>query len=297
MNLDPNERGGTRDKYKIDVPPNSLSIKANFQIEKVPQNSQESLPQAEFRLNDLDEQLTSVLDEKKLPYLLTVVMGPKGFQGSEYVDYINNTADTKYRWCHVYVQVSVYPVNLFLQKTLATKAKGDWHLGSFQHSFKELDTITENYQDLDLSDIEKVLIAEGKNPSQQFEFLGTKIPTQILGKVGFVLLLAVELYLYLHLRVFRSRLSINDPAWDTAWIALYRDRASRWTVILSVCLPPIIIIMIIGRANFLKESALFITYSLLILVLSALLSAAIVRILFNIWKIDSSQLVGTEVSR
>jgi WD40 repeat protein len=98
---------------------------------------------------------------------------------------------------------------------------------SFDRAFPALASLTRNIQSTKFSDLFIHLQEEKNRAGEKLEIIGLKIPVASLNIAGFVILLGLQLYLWIHLHAFRA---MNIPVTSLAlvpWIGLYPDRASR----------------------------------------------------------------------
>jgi hypothetical protein len=129
------------------------------------------------------------------------------------------------------------------------QAKGlavNWRTGQFKESFRDLDQLTQNYQDISFTNIEKILESEAARSGERLEVLGIKLPVDALRTWGVVIVLAIQLYFFLHIREFGKRLSIDNEAWGVAWVALYPGILESLVFLLSALLLPIVLVGIFG---------------------------------------------------
>jgi len=121
--------------------------------------------------------------------------------------------------------------------------------GKFEESFQELNEITRHYQKLELNNANQVLKAELQRSGERIEFLGLKFPERAISTWGVFIIVIVQLYFWLHLRVFRSRVSPNDHAFNVAWIGLYTDPWACLISLSSVSVLPLGVIFYLAAWN------------------------------------------------
>jgi hypothetical protein len=111
---------------------------------------------------------------------------------------------------------------------------------TFEEQFSVLHRVTkDDYQELELRKVERILGAELQRSGDRVEFLGLKFPERLISAWGLVIIVAIQLYFYLHLHTFRSRLTPKDPGLDLAWIGLYPDHFARVISLVSVSVLPL----------------------------------------------------------
>jgi hypothetical protein len=122
--------------------------------------------------------------------------------------------------------------------------------GKFEESFQGLNEITRHYQKLELNNANQVLKAELQRAGERIEFLGLKFPERVISTWGALIIVIIQLYFWLHLRVFRARLSPNSPAFNVAWIGLYADPWARLISLSGVSIFPLGVILYLVLCNF-----------------------------------------------
>lgn len=146
------------------------------------------------------------------------------------------------------VRCSWYPTNP--RASLAKEIEADWSDNEFNDAFRELRVAAGGLGNLPLEELEDRLrerVGEYKNIS----VLGFDMPLTELGRWGTVLLVAIQLYFWLHLRTLHHRLQQSGTSFcEVAWIGLYLDRASRATTLVSCTLLPLSSILALGALLF-----------------------------------------------
>jgi hypothetical protein len=102
----------------------------------------------------------------------------------------------------------------------------------------------------DLKDLAAHVAALQAKPDEPVEVFGLKIPSGTISAWGFVLLLAIQSYFWIHLNEFSNRADLTTPGIEVAWIGVYRSRAARLAVMLSACvLPAVALLLLYYDAN------------------------------------------------
>jgi hypothetical protein len=117
--------------------------------------------------------------------------------------------------------------------------------GTFEETFPELKDVTKYYQTVPLDNAHNILKSELLRSGNVVEFLGLKIPESVISTWGPIILVNIQLYLWLHLRACRERLTLSDPALNVAWVGIYPDFWSRLTSLISISLLPIGVVLYI----------------------------------------------------
>ena len=140
-------------------------------------------------------------------------------------------------------EISQSPVDA--QRLLLKRVSGQQH-GPFSDRFRELATLTLNLEDVSPEMAEHFLAGEEKRTGDQFEAMGLKIPAENAIRWGAILVLAVQLYLWVHLYEFRKRLGPDDPGWEVAWIGVYSSNPARLLLLFSLLAIPLLAIVALG---------------------------------------------------
>jgi hypothetical protein len=132
-------------------------------------------------------------------------------------------------------QITFTPQNGLMQDFGSWKPVG----GSFEHSFPELNKITKNYQTLEIDKFDAILEAEQNRTGESFEAFGVKFPAEATTRWGILVILAVQLYFWVHLQELSRKLAPDDPGWEVAFIGMYHSLPSRLVYTFSALALPI----------------------------------------------------------
>jgi hypothetical protein len=111
------------------------------------------------------------------------------------------------------------------------------HGRQFKDAFRELAAVDEAFDDSSIASAERILAAEAKRTGDAFEAMGLKIPAEIAVRCGVLLILAVQLYLWLHLHEFGNRME-REAGFEVAWIGVYFSRPARFAFIGTLLVLP-----------------------------------------------------------
>jgi hypothetical protein len=114
----------------------------------------------------------------------------------------------------------------------------NWRKGIFGYSFRELDRITRNYQDLTESQIELILAGESERTGESLEVGEIRFPRSALRTWGLLIIIAVQFYFFLHLRELARTMTPTGQARNACWIALYPNVLSTAVFVLSASVFP-----------------------------------------------------------
>ena len=126
------------------------------------------------------------------------------------------------------------------------KKEWDWKHGAFEYSFRELSELTRDYEKISLDAGESVLAGEEKRAGGSFEVVGVKFPAEAVTRWGIVVIIAIQIYLWIHLQELSPRLRRSDPGWDVAWIGVYTSKHARIAMFVLTCLLPSAAVLGVG---------------------------------------------------
>lgn len=118
------------------------------------------------------------------------------------------------------------PEKVVLNKTDFIAGVTKW-CDSLQTCFPALSHAAVDLRTLKLSDVKAHLIQELEKGDVVFEAFGLKIPVNELTIAGFLLVLSIQLYFFLHLKELHEKAQPYDSGWDVAWVGLYASLPSR----------------------------------------------------------------------
>lgn len=118
--------------------------------------------------------------------------------------------------------------------------------GLFKDAFRELSEITKDYEDVRLATIERIVVGQKARRTEAFEVFGARVPAEGTARWGLLVVVGLQMYFWLHLRAFASRIQPNDSAWDVAWIGLYGTRWSRAVLVVSGYVLPVIVVALLA---------------------------------------------------
>jgi hypothetical protein len=128
-------------------------------------------------------------------------------------------------------------VPFFPQDVLRAKFP-DLPQGKFSEAFADLNDLTNGLQSDEINELQAWLSnQQSQHSSESFEAFGVRFPASATVGWGTVVVLAVQIYLLLHLRELAPRLTSDDPGLDVPWVGLYRWGVSRLMMIASLLLP------------------------------------------------------------
>ncbi len=161
----------------------------------------------------------------------------------------------------------------------------DWHEGPFSRSFAELDSITKNFQDLPFERLFPILEGEASRSQERLELFGAKLPIQDIGRWGSAILMALQIYLLLHMRTLRARINDTDPANAFPWIGIYYDPLAKASFIFSaIILPPLVLIILVTGNAYKAPTVLSLSVLTLGAIGSIFVAVLLFRVSIKIWK-------------
>src|ERR1035441_6362889 len=133
------------------------------------------------------------------------------------------------------------------QAVLISHARQDgyyWRHGSFDSSFRELNEVTKDYQDIDLGAIERIGRSEAQRTGDSLELVGVKVPAGKAVIWGTIVILAIQMYLWIHLRQLSpNKLQPNDPGRDVAWIGVYTSLDAKFAMLSTTVVLPTVVLL------------------------------------------------------
>lgn len=198
--------------------------------------------------------------------------------------------DRKKRSMHFFVEFPVlfqtHPLTIVeevFQKELPGKPYYASYLSgnrTFETLYPELFETTKNLSSLDINEAIRYLEYQKKNAGGSVDILSLKLNRDLIEVWGIVLLLAIHLYFFLHIKNYFSFARNSDENdINYPWVVIYKDRLSFVVSILTQFIPFFICsyIAYTQYTNYVEIPALNIFYLGVSMVLSLLVSSEIVR--------------------
>lgn len=131
-----------------------------------------------------------------------------------------------------------------------SKASGkaeEWANGPFADTFPELFALLRDLSDLNLSQADRYIEVQRRQAAPPIELFGARLPAEVIARVGALLLVLCQLYLWIHLEQLALWLSaVPVDTWPTGYVAVYQTSAAfRLSVISASALP---VITLLGQA-------------------------------------------------
>jgi hypothetical protein len=111
--------------------------------------------------------------------------------------------------------------------------------------------VTSKYQSLALDKIDPILESEQSRAGESLEAFGVKFPAQGATRWGIALILAVQLYFWIHLHELSKKLKPHDDGWEVAWVGVYPSNSSRIVFRISAFLLPLCAVVVVGMRGLL----------------------------------------------
>jgi hypothetical protein len=89
------------------------------------------------------------------------------------------------------------------QELIKVHPSNHWRDSAFSDSFYELDQATAGFQDLDFYHLKKILRVQQTNSKEVFTAFGVTFPSETTTRWGMLIILAIQLYFWLHLAEYR----------------------------------------------------------------------------------------------
>jgi len=139
----------------------------------------------------------------------------------------------------IVIPLFTHVIDIDPRKELASIAEVNWDTDNFDRSFEELASLTKNIEGSSLNNLQDHFKSELKRTGDQFEIFGVSIPASALSLWGIIILIGIQLYFFLHLHTFISRIGVNDPGMLVPWLGIYDNYFARTIFVLSVSLLPV----------------------------------------------------------
>jgi hypothetical protein len=120
---------------------------------------------------------------------------------------------------------------------------------TFHTCFPDLAKASKGLELVTLADLRTHLIQQLEKGDTVFEVFGMKVPLSLITSWGIVIVLSVQLYFFLHMREFHSKIKPLDPGLDVPWIAVYPSRMSRAVYLTTLLLPLIAVSLLASHAS------------------------------------------------
>jgi hypothetical protein len=116
----------------------------------------------------------------------------------------------------------------------------------FEKDFAALSKVTAHYEVLPLDQARLVLEAERQRSGERIQLVGLNLPLNTLSGTTVVILLAIQLYFWLHLRQFQP--SDKDAA--IAWVGLYDNVYARLITLATAVVLPVYTTLFVLNTHF-----------------------------------------------
>lgn len=172
------------------------------------------------------------------------------------------------------------------QVSLIQTYRLSWDSGPFSRTFPELNKVTTNLRDLPFERLFTILGAEEQRSSEQrVEIFGTKFPTGEIIRWGIPVVLLIQLYLLMHLKVLSATIGPEELESIIPWTGIYTSKLARLgTAITAFLLPSAVLMLLVywQRSFVVSKSALLLI--IVAIVLSALIASLSCYALREVWK-------------
>jgi hypothetical protein len=164
--------------------------------------------------------------------------------------------------------------DVWMAKELGLPLRG----AKFAQDFPDLRQVTMAYADLPLDKSADILEGERQRGGERVELVGLRLPSSALTTWGPLVILIVQIYLWLHLRALRPRVSrYAGPLRRIAWIGLYKDKFSQLVSAITMLLPAIVLWILAKVAAYRVSAVVVALASVVLAVWSVVLLALIWR--------------------
>jgi hypothetical protein len=116
----------------------------------------------------------------------------------------------------------------------------DWRTGSYEEAFRELSAASEDVENIELKNVPARIEAINSAKEHEIEVFGLKIPASQVTQLGTFLILAAQLYFWLHLCEINARMAPSSPGKRVAWIGGYKSVIAQISTMTSACILPLL---------------------------------------------------------
>jgi hypothetical protein len=108
----------------------------------------------------------------------------------------------------------------------------------FSERFPDLAEAGKGRMNEDFGTLAPEIRSESNKGDEAFDAFGIKFPSEQVTRWGIIVLVGVQLYFLMYLRLLSSKLKRDDPAWNVPWMAMDQSWLARAMLLASVsCLP------------------------------------------------------------
>jgi hypothetical protein len=118
------------------------------------------------------------------------------------------------------------------------KLYSDWRTGPYENAFRELAAVSNDIENIEISAVPGRIQSMQAVSERDVEIFGLKMPAARIAVPGTLLLLAAQLYFWLHLHELNAKSTPSSAGRDVAWIGAYRSAVARISTITSACILP-----------------------------------------------------------
>ena len=113
--------------------------------------------------------------------------------------------------------------------------------GTFKRRFPQITSWVKDRTDRSISVLLEDIAIDIEQSGKNFEVLGVKIPNSLIAKLGVVVLISIQIYFVLHIRMFINIPLTKDDMPTFPWIGIYSDKSSMCIFIISTVVVPLAI--------------------------------------------------------
>lgn len=194
-------------------------------------------------------------------------------------------SEKDFRKLRALIPVKTVDVPLNPIRDLGADMGASWPAIPFELEFGRTLELLEIYRDLPFERLKEVIKNQHETLKDEVEVAGLHLRAKTVVQWGAVIVAVIQLYLYLHLRVFSRHLPQRGSWWQAGWIALYDGSLPKFVFLVGIVILPIGTEALMLFAGFTSSSF---SSSSLMLLLGALLSVTsaglTLRELLSMWR-------------
>lgn len=162
----------------------------------------------------------------------------------------------------------------------------------FEAIYPELAKAASSTSELAFSTVEDLLLTELRQEEETLDLFGARVPAHAFAAWGAPVLIAIQLYLLLHLRQLIRLVPAPRQIPQHPWVAIYNDNAARWLTGLSaVLLPPAVISTLLIRGEVWRDVPTFYVLVALLVLSCSLAWLTFVQLLV-LWRMPMASRFG-----
>jgi hypothetical protein len=174
----------------------------------------------------------------------------------------------------------------------------DWTPQPFDRAFAELLSVAPaDAGNLPLSELSDRVRASIRLTKGDVDIAGLRVPSEALTWFAPLIILSLQLYLLLHVRVLSELLTKGDSLPLVAWVALFTSIIARGVFVVSaVLLPAAVLTFAVIRAILLQLANLDVTFQISGAAAAYMLGVLLLKTMGTIWTKEATQIAAVQAA-